>query len=155
MLTTLLSGLWHGAGWTFITWGTLNGLGLCVDRGYTRLKSVPTAVARVVGWTGWPLTFFWFGFTLIFFRAQTFADAFTITLGLLPLDSAASEVVNPLYALWFVPLAVAHWLAWRFKPSELADRVPTPLFALLLGFLAVVAASFVRMEYRPFIYFQF
>ena len=71
--------------------------------------------------TDWPLTFLWFAFALIFFRAQTFADAFTITLGLLTLDSAASEVVNPLYALWFVPLAVAHWLAWRFKPSELAD----------------------------------
>jgi alginate O-acetyltransferase complex protein AlgI len=155
MLTMLLSGLWHGAGWTFVMWGALNGLGLCVERAYSKLQGVPSIVSRVVGWIGWPLTFFWFALTLVFFRAQDFGDAFTVSQGLVIASTTSTEALNPLYGLWFAPLFVAHWLAWRFEPTDWVRRLPTPLFAVLLGIAAVVAVSFVRLEYRPFIYFQF
>ena len=32
LLTMLLGGLWHGAGWTFVAWGLIHGLGLCAER---------------------------------------------------------------------------------------------------------------------------
>ena len=32
MLTMLLGGLWHGAGWTFIVWGGIHGVGLALER---------------------------------------------------------------------------------------------------------------------------
>jgi D-alanyl-lipoteichoic acid acyltransferase DltB (MBOAT superfamily) len=32
MITMLLGGLWHGASWTFVVWGALHGLFLCVER---------------------------------------------------------------------------------------------------------------------------
>ena len=32
MLTMVLGGLWHGAAWTFVAWGALHGVGLCVGR---------------------------------------------------------------------------------------------------------------------------
>ncbi|HEX3425172.1 MAG TPA: MBOAT family O-acyltransferase [Acidimicrobiales bacterium] len=32
MITMLLGGLWHGAAWTFVAWGALHGIGLCVER---------------------------------------------------------------------------------------------------------------------------
>ena len=32
MLTMLLGGLWHGAGWTFVAWGLIHGVGLCIER---------------------------------------------------------------------------------------------------------------------------
>ncbi len=32
MITMLLGGLWHGAAWTFVAWGALHGIGLCIER---------------------------------------------------------------------------------------------------------------------------
>src|SRR6185369_3231594 len=31
MVTMVLGGLWHGAGWTYVVWGGLHGLGLCLN----------------------------------------------------------------------------------------------------------------------------
>jgi alginate O-acetyltransferase complex protein AlgI len=38
MLTMLLGGLWHGAGWTFLLWGGLHGLYLCLNHGWHWLR---------------------------------------------------------------------------------------------------------------------
>jgi len=154
-LTMLLSGLWHGAGWTFITWGALNGIGLCVHRLYERWNGAPAALRRVTAALGWPLTVFWFAFTLVFFRSQTFSDAWAVTTGLLSAQQATPASIGPTYALWFVLLLAVHWISRRTEPSRQATRVPAPLFAFAFGILCAIALSFVRMEYRPFIYFQF
>ncbi len=51
MLTMALGGLWHGAGWTFVLWGVLHGLYLCVNHGWFALRkhlkwpSLPKPVA--------------------------------------------------------------------------------------------------------------
>jgi alginate O-acetyltransferase complex protein AlgI len=58
MITMLLGGLWHGAGWTFVIWGGLHGLYLSINHGWRKLKiKLPaplgwliTFLAVVVGW---------------------------------------------------------------------------------------------------------
>ncbi len=68
MMTMVLGGLWHGAGWTFVLWGTLHGLYLVINHGWRALRlrmgqdlkrttaggrataSVLTFVAVVCGW---------------------------------------------------------------------------------------------------------
>jgi D-alanyl-lipoteichoic acid acyltransferase DltB (MBOAT superfamily) len=46
MLTMLLGGLWHGANWTFVVWGGIHGVGLAIERVFTRtLRTVRTAPA--------------------------------------------------------------------------------------------------------------
>lgn len=77
----LVSGIWHGANWTFILWGALHGFYLIfalvtkpiagkikkvVDKGYTAVIYRPLNVGIVFGLT----TFAW-----LFFRAQSFKDA--------------------------------------------------------------------------------
>ena len=88
-LTFLLSGLWHGANWTFVVWGGLNGAFL--------ILSGPTApirrfVRRIFGLESLPLasrlvrilsTFALVTFAWIFFRARTFHEAWLICTGLL------------------------------------------------------------------------
>jgi D-alanyl-lipoteichoic acid acyltransferase DltB (MBOAT superfamily) len=79
MLTMLLGGLWHGAGWTFVVWGGLHGSYLVVQRvfagaadraglasrrerrGYRLLAGLVTFVAVVIAWVP--------------FRADTFTGA--------------------------------------------------------------------------------
>jgi len=85
MITFLVSGLWHGANWTFIVWGGLNGLYIVLarftDRAKTevtkRLPSLATSfvvpdVFRVAG------TFFLINLTWVFFRARTISEGFWI-----------------------------------------------------------------------------
>jgi alginate O-acetyltransferase complex protein AlgI len=72
LLTMLLGGLWHGAGWTFIVWGALHGLYLCINHAWRQLnKPLPKFIA-------WMLTFVAVIITWVLFRAQTMGDAMHI-----------------------------------------------------------------------------
>lgn len=154
MITMLLSGLWHGAGANFVVWGGLNGLGLIVHRSFTASR-LPAAVKRFFHHFGVLLTFYWFSFTLIFFRAQTWPDAWEICRAFLAFQSEGVQQLSPWLVAWFAPLAVAHWVAWKFDLVERAERLGGAAYAAALGIGVALALSFVRLEYRPFVYFQF
>ncbi len=77
MITMLLGGLWHGAQWTFVAWGGVHGVALCIERllGVGRERSTPRGVvlaARVA------LTFAVVTLAWVLFRAPSFADALTV-----------------------------------------------------------------------------
>lgn len=66
MIVFLISGIWHGAAWTFIAWGLIHGLASVIHRliapGWKRIPKVLT----------WFMTFLFINFTWIFFRAGDF-----------------------------------------------------------------------------------
>lgn len=75
MLTMALGGLWHGANWTFIVWGSLHGIALCVHKIFAskdRKQSVIQSILYVVA-TDIFVCFCW-----IFFRADNIGTAFLI-----------------------------------------------------------------------------
>jgi len=76
MITMLLGGLWHGAGWNFLIWGGLHGLSLCINhlwqawRGAgAKFRSGPATIVS------WAITFFVVVIAWVFFRARTAAGA--------------------------------------------------------------------------------
>lgn len=77
MLTMLLGGLWHGAGWTFVVWGGLHGLFLIVNQSWDRL--VPSSKSKDLGiwriWAGRGLTFLAVTIAWVFFRAENLTTA--------------------------------------------------------------------------------
>ncbi len=76
MLTMLLGGLWHGAGWTFVAWGALHGLYLVINHGWRALcKRTPALTPMFAGWRGVSLTFFMVVLAWVFFRAASFGAA--------------------------------------------------------------------------------
>jgi D-alanyl-lipoteichoic acid acyltransferase DltB (MBOAT superfamily) len=76
MLTMLLGGLWHGAGWTFVVWGGLHGLYLVINHGWRALCGRrPGLVPLFAGWRGTLLTFFATVLAWVFFRAASFGAA--------------------------------------------------------------------------------
>ncbi len=155
MAVMLLSGLWHGAGWTFVTWGLLHGLALGVDRLYRGGAGLPPALTRSVSALSVPLTFVWFSFSLIYFRAAGFSEAFAATRALFAFGPSTPSDFEPGLWLVLVPLGLVHWVSWRVRFAESAARVPVPAFGAGLGLAWAVALTLVRIEYRPFIYFQF
>lgn len=68
-LVFLISGLWHGANWTFIVWGMMHGIFSILTRmGKGMIKHVPKAV-------NWLITFLFVNVAWIFFRADSLEDA--------------------------------------------------------------------------------
>ena len=74
MVTFTLSGLWHGAAWTYVIWGCLHGLGLSwgVLMRRRRPQRADDGLSRAVGMV---LTFSFVSFAFIFFRAKDLHDA--------------------------------------------------------------------------------
>lgn len=91
LITMLLGGLWHGAGWTFVVWGGLHGLYLVINHGWHSIK-------RRLGWgnggrlgtiAGVLLTFFCVNIAWVFFRAPDIGTAFSVLDGLFGANGAA------------------------------------------------------------------
>jgi alginate O-acetyltransferase complex protein AlgI len=78
MMTFVLGGLWHGAGWTFIVWGALHGAALVVFRVWQKLN---WRLPRVLAWA---LTFLFVHIAWIFFRAHNLHDAWQMLRRLVP-----------------------------------------------------------------------
>ncbi len=77
MITFLLGGLWHGAGWTFVIWGALHGMAAVVHRIWSgRGFKMPAYLAG-------PLTFLFVNFAWVFFRARDFTSAAKVLKGML------------------------------------------------------------------------
>lgn len=155
MLTMLLGGLWHGAAWNFIIWGGLHGLALVAHRKYREIfrpGDVWSTVAPIVG----PLlTFYWVCLAWIFFRAPDFQRALTMVGAFTVFHSPGDRSLSSQYALWLIPLALVHWIAMKGNIPERIKVVPDFVYSAGLGVAVVIALMFVRVEYRPFIYFQF
>ncbi|MEW5847188.1 MAG: MBOAT family O-acyltransferase [Myxococcota bacterium] len=84
LLTFMVSGLWHGANWTFVVWGALNGMLLVLENGLRRAASRWSALTWLVAESGvWAQvarvrTFALVCCTWVFFRAETVQDGFFI-----------------------------------------------------------------------------
>ncbi len=125
-LVMLISGIWHGAGWTFIVWGILHGLGIVVHKIYCKIsrRRMPN---RIEGLISQAFTFIYVAFCWIFFRASTMDEAFSIILGMLiPQDGIIQINTWLLFSL----LVYAGYLAWliivgfRKKNDLLTEMIP-------------------------------
>jgi len=82
MVTMLLGGLWHGAGWNFALWGGLHGLYLCVNHLWQRLFGEGPARTRRGRALSVLLTFLAVNVAWVFFRAPTLEIAHNVLLGM-------------------------------------------------------------------------
>ena len=75
----LLSGLWHGAAWTYVAWGAMQGLLVVWDNlgiiGINGREEKRPARYHIPAWLGWIFTFTLFNLSLFFFRSQSMAGA--------------------------------------------------------------------------------
>ena len=91
ILTMLLGGLWHGAGWTFVFWGFLHGIYLTVNHGWLLMRSKilghdlekSTLIGRTIGTL---VTFLAVVVSWVFFRAESFSSALSILRGMAGLN---------------------------------------------------------------------
>ena len=85
LITMLLGGLWHGAGWTFIVWGGLHGIYLVINHAfrYIRKKIFGEKPSSIIGkYLSWKITFLAVMIAWVFFRAPDIHTAFIVLKGM-------------------------------------------------------------------------
>lgn len=77
LITFFVSGLWHGAAWTFVLWGIFHGLFVVLERLFDKyLSKIPGAVKKIT-------TFFIVNGLWVLFRAESFGDAINVYKGMI------------------------------------------------------------------------
>jgi len=161
VLTMLLCGLWHGAGWNFVVWGVVHGVALAVYLVYANSK--PRQMGQRARWAAFPrllgarvLTLSVVMLGWVFFGAATVRTAFTYLWRML---TGAGDGVA-LESSYIVPFAALMVLAHLLvnKERNLVEELPThsvPVRVVTYACLLLAVTSLVPAEPVPFVYVQF
>lgn len=171
MITFIVGGLWHGAGWTFVFWGFMHGMGTAIHRawGKTKIKIHPIIA--------WFITFNFVNIAWVFFRAKEWGDAIKVLKGMfalngiilpLPLQGPLNFLTS--FGITFggffdnirgthntlVYLIITLLIAFLAKNSmELAKKfTPTIPKLIIVFFLMMISLGF-NSDYSEFLYFNF
>lgn len=158
MGTMILGGLWHGASWNFVVWGTLHGLFLVGERAVVaRVGQRPWAQGRPARAAAGVLTFALVCLAWVFFRAKTLPGSAMVVasmLGAIPAPPILPTLGIVKVVGVMTALIGAHiWLRKR-RLEDLARVVPAPVIS---ASWAVMLFTIVLMQGAgdAFIYFQF
>jgi alginate O-acetyltransferase complex protein AlgI len=165
IIVFVVSGIWHGAAWTFASWGALHGVCLVIERAVVRLARPETWLAaparRLLGWM-WMMTVVLVGW--VFFRSSSIAGAlealqsmghlggvsyFTFKM----LNLASVELMMIAISL-IILLVVDFHLAFRPQRLEELGRLRwlSTGVGIALAYYIMLFGVFGHVE---FIYFQF
>ncbi len=167
MLTFLIGGLWHGAGWNFVFWGFLHGLALVIHRFWRKLGMKMNTILA------WFITFNFVNIAWVFFRAKTWADALKVLKGMLGLNGIVlpnflngqlnmitsitygDYLINDVRNLFI--LVVAGLIAVLLLPNsiQLKDRLKPNIFYLIMIVIIALAALTQITGVSEFLYFNF
>jgi len=141
LIVFVVSGLWHGANWTFVMWGALHGvysaLTVAWSRGWPPARAAKTEQARSAQEFSWGklgkilLTFHLVLLAWVFFRADSIGDAFTLLRNathLVPINGSSIVLINPnqwIIALGAIGILLAvNCLQERIGMAQLLARQP-------------------------------
>jgi phosphotransferase system glucose/maltose/N-acetylglucosamine-specific IIC component len=182
MVTMLLGGLWHGAGWTFIVWGLLHGLYLVINHSWNKVSYMlwPFAERRHAIF-GRLVTFLAVTVAWSFFRASSLDQGISVLSGMLGLHGmvdwgkfcdANGPCGSQLWVAWsvigalllisqFAPNtqeSLALWQPTLGSPDvkEARSWMITPSFrwAVVIGSLLALSLATLN-EHSQFLYYQF
>lgn len=165
-LSMLISGLWHGANWTFVIWGAGHGLFLALE---STLKqwfgkkddapgpSGPAAIVILKSAALWAYTFFILTLLHVFFRSPTVAAALShlqILFSGMPGDAPPS-VYKPILICLAVTLAGQLFGYWYFEKGRFHRKVSLYTEAALMPLAILALVQLMAPEGGSFIYFVF
>jgi alginate O-acetyltransferase complex protein AlgI len=163
MIVFLISGFWHGANWTFIVWGALNGLYFLplLISGKNRVHTDTVAEGRFLPTFKETfqilVTFSLTCFAWIFFRAANIGDALEYIAGfwtnqLLPSNNLVN--LDRTFILILFLFILLEWLFRNGMPEFVRNKHAAFRLALYYG-LVILIVFFGAFGSEEFIYFQF
>lgn len=165
MIVFLVSGLWHGASWTFVIWGAINGFylvfGLLTKKireriwsitGIPKIPKLNTALQIIT-------TFTLIGFSRVFFRSESVEQAVAI---IKKMFSFSGSIFNEsttmiLYSFFAIAFLVAVELRREFYPNAFSLSYHRSFFIrnAYYSFLIIMILLIGVYDGGQFIYFQF
>lgn len=157
-ITFLLIGLWHGANWTFVAYGSLHATAMCINR-YFRVHVGGRGQGPIRGFSlVWrvALTLHFVVFARILFRSGSFGQAGDVVAGLLRGGTHVTAMTPVLWGM-LIGAFVVHWLPRRYVDGigRRYERLPMLLQGALLGCALLLIMQAASADVVPFIYFQF
>ena len=172
IITFLLGGLWHGAGWTFIFWGLLHGAALSIHRIWQCLGF------KLHTWVSWFITFNFVNIAWVFFRAKEWEDAVNVLKGMFGLNGFLPFKVDEFLALnphiiksislfdnitkndliiYIIICVGSLFIIFRKNSMEMiTEFTPTLKNLLFMVFLFLVSCLFMNsIKLTEFLYFDF
>lgn len=133
IIVMLLSGLWHGAGWTFIAWGALHAVASCLEKLLKKYLDGLGAVVNIV------LTFVVVTLLWVQFRADSFSKAIDVWKGVFTIHDG----INQPYTWSFLAIAViivASVIAWLHS-KRMANLQSDNSYFMINGFYPILNLS--------------
>ncbi|MES2918245.1 MAG: MBOAT family protein [Pseudomonadota bacterium] len=163
-ITMMISGVWHGANWTFVVVGAFYGVILCLER-YTglsnqRTSGLPGAMRTVVCMVVTVAV-------LSMFRAPSVADGLLLYAGMAGLNGWMGDGVHLFYpGLSLFMLPVAYLVVYLLEPLYIGRqpyvantpwhrRADMAYLAMALPLFVLAVSRLLAQSYSPFLYFAF
>lgn len=162
LLTMILGGLWHGANYTFVFWGLLHGIALCIHKLFMKARKgkKATVVGSIIS------VLFTYAFVCIcwvFFRAENFSIAMDVLSRMFIWQDGITQIFSwSVFGVAVIAIANIFALvrAKKTKSKEVNGYYPVldlnkvgSLVIFFLEILLIVALAYTNAN--PFIYFQF
>ena len=144
MITMLLGGLWHGAGWTYVVWGGMHGVFLVINHGWRKLNiSLPKVL-------GWAITFLSIIISWVIFRAHTLNDGIEISQAMLGMKGVTLLNEFQQFLSWLTILGVKFesWQEFDYLPLNHKQSLLT-LILLLLGAVFLPNTQQIMQNFKP------
>lgn len=149
-----LTGIWHGANWTFITWGLMYFVLISLEK--------LTGFIRHIGFWGHIYTLFFVVMGWVIFRAETISEAFTYIKKMFGIGAAG--FYNDIAGFYFIDnifyfilafilsIPIVELISSKIKRNKVTEII----YVVLMSLLIILVLSFVVKDaYNPFIYFNF
>lgn len=157
MITFIISGMWHGANWTFIAWGSIHGVLQCIEKwlGWNKSQFQWNTWEKFIHWI---LTFCIVCLAWIFFRANNINDAIIIIKGIFcnfdfPFITTIPDMILIIIALFIVFIKESiDEFNWEISISRSPYWLIRHLF--IVGIIIYII-MFGVLNGGQFIYFQF
>lgn len=153
MVTMMLGGLWHGANWVYVVWGTYHGVILAIERLFRdrKIKILPKFLDI-------PVTFFIVMVGWIFFRSpnMTFAYQWLHKMFLPDYTWGFFNLTSSVRDRFAAALVIGYFIIFYCKNSFEFNfsKILVPRMAYLMGLLFIICILYFSKA-SPFLYFQF
>ena len=147
LITFLIGGIWHGAGWTFVFWGLLHGVALVINHIW---KTLNLHMPKILAWF---ITFNFINIAWVFFRAKNWDDALKVLNGMFNFAQISLSSKMNLHPDWIL---MAFIIVLFFKTTqELSKKAVyqnrTALFSGILFVVSMLLANHIS----KFLYYDF
>lgn len=159
LIVFVVSGIWHGANWTFVIWGALFGLLYLVENGFNKLfgwnhnTEFSIALSLLLRLkTFLIVTFIW-----VFFRSQSFGEAMQIFTFLIHGGQEISDTLTIPNFVWVVLIffITIDIMLFNKRFDKAVEQLPVIARWLIYAVLVFGVIALASVDELPFIYFQF